>query len=558
MSEQPCVIYAAKSTKDKHLSIPEQLDDCREMADENDWTIVGELVDENFTAYTGNRGPGLAAAIALAKQTAAERGQCFIVAQHTSRFARGDGASPNAPRALVELWHEWARANVRGRLVENDSAMASSAQAANQGEADHNESKRKSKSVRKGLRRRAERGEFKGGPRPYGFALGEVVQLEADVIRRMFADSVDGVSQRALAAALTSEGIPTVKGREWRQTTIRRMLANPMYRGTIVDEDVFDRVQAARSGSSKRGGRPPLGTHILTRGTLRCGRCGSAMIPHVSTPNDPAWARCESYVCSRRSNLGVEFCSQPRVRRSVVDSAFLEELNRRYLDHDETVRRVEARRATDLSRAMEMVAQAERELLGVNADARLSKIKRGWQEDVLTDDEYRSQRAEVEDELAAAEGALQRASAHVESVEAAGGLSDVETAVLERMGQIRAMVVDGVGRAPDLPALRNLIRRLFESVELIEWPGYGVHGKNSHDGWAAPGENPTVEDRGRTLALIPHVRWEAVDLGADEMIRKAALTLADDAATEERTPRPWSPSRPCWSTTAACPTTSTR
>ena len=146
MTDQPiyAVVYAAKSTKDKHLSIPEQLEDCREMAadPENDgvWTIVSEFSDENFTAYTGNRGPGLAAAIDHAKRTAAEHGQCFIVAQHTSRFARGDGARPDAPRALVELWHEWARTNVRGRLVENDSAMASSAQAAAQGEADHNDS----------------------------------------------------------------------------------------------------------------------------------------------------------------------------------------------------------------------------------------------------------------------------------------------------------------------------------------------------------------------------------------------------------------------------------
>ena len=69
MTDQPiyAVVYAAKSTKDKHLSIPEQLEDCREMAADPDidgvWTIVSEFSDENSAAYTGNRGPGLAAAI---------------------------------------------------------------------------------------------------------------------------------------------------------------------------------------------------------------------------------------------------------------------------------------------------------------------------------------------------------------------------------------------------------------------------------------------------------------------------------------------------------------
>jgi hypothetical protein len=132
------VIYAAKSTEDKNASIPEQLDDCQEMCDENGWIVIGKYVDENFTAYTGNRGPGLASAIKTAKDAAVEKGATnehpmMLVAQHTSRFARGDGAKPDAPKALMELYHEWARCNVRGRLVENDLAMTTSSAAAAQG-----------------------------------------------------------------------------------------------------------------------------------------------------------------------------------------------------------------------------------------------------------------------------------------------------------------------------------------------------------------------------------------------------------------------------------------
>ena len=444
MTDTPtyALVYAAKSTKDKHLSIPEQLDDCREMCEENDWTIVSEFSDENFTAYTGNRGPGLAAAIDHAKRTASEHGQCFIVAQHTSRFARGDGARPDAPRALVELWHEWARANVRGRLVENDSAMASSAQAAAQGEADHNDSKRKSKSVKKGLRRRAERGGYKGGPRPYGFELGEVIASEAEVLRRMFTDTLNGVSQRALAASLTREGVPTLKGAAWRQSTIRRTLSNPIYRGTIIDAEVFDRVQARKKDAARRGGRPPLGTHLLVRGTLRCGRCGSAMVPLVSTPNDPAWARCESYACSRRSNLGVEFCDQPRIRRSVVDTAFLEELNRRYLDRGESVRRVEALRASDVSRAVEQAASAEEELQ--QARRRLAVVQRAFQDEKLDADDYAAQRHDLLAEQDAAQSAQDRALEHVQTLQSAGEVSDAEVFVLDRMRQL-VLTAEGVG-----------------------------------------------------------------------------------------------------------------
>ena len=63
MTETPVVIYAAKSTEDKHGSIPTQLDDCRALAKREDWHVVGEFSDEGFSAYKGNRGPDLARAI---------------------------------------------------------------------------------------------------------------------------------------------------------------------------------------------------------------------------------------------------------------------------------------------------------------------------------------------------------------------------------------------------------------------------------------------------------------------------------------------------------------
>ncbi len=56
------VLYAAKSTEDKRGSIPTQLADARAMAEREGWEIIGEFQDEGFSAYSGNRGPGLEAA----------------------------------------------------------------------------------------------------------------------------------------------------------------------------------------------------------------------------------------------------------------------------------------------------------------------------------------------------------------------------------------------------------------------------------------------------------------------------------------------------------------
>ena len=54
----PAVIYAAKSTEDKHGSIPTQLADCRTMAEREGWTIVGEFSDEAFRRTTVTEAQG--------------------------------------------------------------------------------------------------------------------------------------------------------------------------------------------------------------------------------------------------------------------------------------------------------------------------------------------------------------------------------------------------------------------------------------------------------------------------------------------------------------------
>ena len=82
----PAVIYAAKSTEDKHGSIPTQLEDCRELAKREGWEVVGEFSDEAFSAYHGNRGPGLLQAKRRAVELAAEHGRCILVAQDADRF----------------------------------------------------------------------------------------------------------------------------------------------------------------------------------------------------------------------------------------------------------------------------------------------------------------------------------------------------------------------------------------------------------------------------------------------------------------------------------------
>jgi hypothetical protein len=52
-------------------------------------------------------------------------------------------------------------------------------------------------------------------------------------------------------------------------------------------------------------------------------------------------------------------------------------------------------------------------------------------------------------------------------------LTDAEEALLHHLATLKASVAEGVEAAPNLPALRTVLRDLFEKIELIRWPRFG-------------------------------------------------------------------------------------
>src|SRR5437899_11738825 len=104
----PAVLYAAKSTEDKHGSIGTQLEDCRAKATQQGWEIVGEYRDEGFSAYKGNRGPGLAAARERAAEAAEGASAAVLIVQHSDRLGRGAGDAPGPAEHLAQIM-VWAR-----------------------------------------------------------------------------------------------------------------------------------------------------------------------------------------------------------------------------------------------------------------------------------------------------------------------------------------------------------------------------------------------------------------------------------------------------------------
>jgi DNA invertase Pin-like site-specific DNA recombinase len=498
------VLYAAKSTEDRHASIPDQFADALMLAEREGLTVNpgNKFSDEAISAYHANRGAGLAAAMARCEQIAVEHGTASLIVQHSDRLARGDGKTA---KHLVE-YALWAlKHDVTIRSFQDPQTFGDLLYTVVTGQRNHEDSKRKALAVKDGMRRRGrDRGMLPGGKRPFGYrwvawlesgerrSRLEIVTAEAELVRRIFEWSIGGVSQQRIAQRLNAEQVRPVRGGRWAHSSVNYMLCNLLYVGMvrvgdefvagahdpILDQATWDAAAARRTvkvhspqrkdrrgappGSNNGGGRKPVGSHLFTRGLLRCGHCGAPLSGRREPRADGSYS--EVYRCLGRSKQGKHTCPQGALDRATIDDAMLSELSERYLDIEKTRERVRATRASDAALAAETLAQAEAEAL--RARSRLAKVTRGWQDEIIDDDEYAAQRAELAAEIEAAEAAANQARTQAATVEAAD--DDPTEDTLRRIADLRAAVIGGLQNADGLDGLRALLHDLFECVIYFE------------------------------------------------------------------------------------------
>ena len=294
------VIYAAKSTEDKRGSIGTQLEECRERAGHEGWEVAGEFTDEAYSAYHGNRGDGLARAMALCEEAG---GDVALIVQHSDRLARGNVKDA---RHLVE-YAIWAiKQDVRlvslqdpEMLAEGDYGLLMSAIG---GMRNHQDSKRKAESVRAGIKRRRAKGKAWGEP-PQGYVVehrivdgepvtGRAIDPEAaPIIEMLFAELDAGGSTGDVARKLNRAGHRTKGGYDFTARRVRFMAENRDYMGA-GPYPVAHRPRAVGArqrqdpprpilprSSMAKGGRRPKADFMLRRLAF-CAECGAARLRH--------------------------------------------------------------------------------------------------------------------------------------------------------------------------------------------------------------------------------------------------------------------------------------
>ena len=204
-----------------------------------------------------------------------------------------------------------------------------------------------------GMERKATRGEWCGGQRPFGYVIDpstsrlRVKEDEAAVVSLIFRRYVkDRLGANAIATSLNESGYRTRNGRPWSHMSVLTVLRNRVYLGEIffrgvhhasTHEHVIDDATFAAAedllferGGDKAACRSNSYDYLLTR-LLVCTLCGRR---YVGAAAHGRHARYEYYVCHSRQKYGKSGCIADRLPARELEEAVIEVIGTVFSDLD--------------------------------------------------------------------------------------------------------------------------------------------------------------------------------------------------------------------------------
>jgi site-specific DNA recombinase len=200
-----------------------------------------------------------------------------------------------------------------------------------------------------GMERKAARGGWCGGSRPFGYDVDPQTgyltpaPTEAPLVPIMFDRYAHGrEGARALAVWLNGAGHRTKAGRPWSHTAVLTVLRNPVYVGKVffrdalhdgphdhlVEEKLFSRVQAMLSERGEDWSKRASATSpFLLAGLVVCAHCGKHFVGTSAVGNR---YRYRYYTCFTRQRYGTRYCDAERLPAEELDAAVLDALLHTY------------------------------------------------------------------------------------------------------------------------------------------------------------------------------------------------------------------------------------
>lgn len=287
------LIYCRVSQDRAHgRSVEEQEAESRRLCDEREWTVT-EVITDSVGASRHSKGKraGWQRIIGLVEAGDVD----VLVTWEASRAQRDLETYARLRDLCVRTGTLWCYSGRVHDLTTSDDRFRTGIDAlVAEREADETAER-----IQRAMRSNAAKGRphgrrLFGYQRTYDPATGVLTgqipdEVEAPIVRRIFADYLAGAGAVTIARALNAEGITTGTGVEWRNSQVTRVLRNPAYVGKrlhqgeiigdatwppLVSTADWERVQARFEDPSRI---KYAGTARLLTAVIRCGKCGGKM-----------------------------------------------------------------------------------------------------------------------------------------------------------------------------------------------------------------------------------------------------------------------------------------
>lgn len=495
-----CRVSSA-SQRERDLSIPEQKRQLRDFCADKGWTVVDVFEDAAKSgAETANR-PGLQAMLKAACSVA--RPYDLILTRDQSRLGRSDEDAVN--RAKLRE-HGVAVDNIQsptGDMYESLSPMGRAMERV-QSAFDIQERETKRLLMIDGQKAKARLGQVQGGQATcYGYKQTWVAEntgkptqrvpvidkQKARVVREMFRRFNKGESLKGIARWLNASQIPAPRGKQWYDSTVRKLLSNETLLGricygrvkkakhpvtrapmntyrpdeqvirvdnafpAIIDQATFDKAQAilAKNESTRPAGGHPGNT---LRGVGKCRICGWHLAHQKKSDNGRWYYMCGNVKVHKVKN------SNP-LCKGILYADYVDEVVELFLQ------RLLDTSVTDLRKQVAAYNAAATDLVGLSATQALD-IAISEQEQKVTNladaVEKRGSSNTLLDRLEAAELELERLKRKRTEIAAAVQVPTVEPdAILDAHSQIASVLRKG-----DTERMRDILAAVCSEVTL-DW-----------------------------------------------------------------------------------------
>lgn len=353
-------VRVSSDRQDVDLSVSAQLKALRRYANEHEYRVVKEYVDEAETGRTSDRS-GFREMIFGARQD--PKPFDVILVWKYARFARNRQDSIVHKAMLrkkgiqVISVTEPIDDTPTGRLLEGIIESLDEFYSDNLGE-----------EVTRGMRESASRGYYLSSRAPYGYKKVrvrdgdrertrlEINEYQSRVVVSIFDMVQEGKGLCEITKELNSKGIAGPTGKGWGKTTLHTILTNEVYEGTliwgrnskrglqpiiaenacpaIVDKEIFNTVQQRLKDRAPARIHPRrVASRYLLSGIAHCGHSGKALIGQEAKSGQFSY-----YVCGTLNKKGSGSCRAKYLNANEFERLIVNRIKQHILTPDPTDR----------------------------------------------------------------------------------------------------------------------------------------------------------------------------------------------------------------------------